>query len=148
MRRISPGFHHPRTVSLFRSILINFSGRYVDSSRERRADLNVELNGREVATLTAGLAAHSREGRDVIRPIFTVTYQGHDAIKVTGVVDRRQSGGRELMEVDMQVSCLLPQEDGRWAMAAGTIKGNLFHGLSEWTGNLEALYSPSVMLLS
>ena len=63
---------------------MNFSGRYVDNRRERRADLSVELNGREVATLTAGLAAHSRQGRDVIRPIFTVTYQGQDAIRVTG----------------------------------------------------------------
>ncbi|KAK8390621.1 hypothetical protein O3P69_010366 [Scylla paramamosain] len=122
---------------------ISARGRYVDSRRERRADLSVELNGREVATLTAGLAAHSRQGRDVIRPIFTVTYQGQDAIRVTGVVDRRQNRKTELMEVDMQVKCLLPQEDGRWVMAAGTIKGDLSLSEGEWTGGLEALYSPS-----
>lgn len=65
----------------------------MDGTRERRADLSVDLNGREVATLTAGLSAHSRQGRDVIRPIFTVTYRGQDAIKVTGKFRQNRLAG-------------------------------------------------------
>lgn len=51
----------------------------------------------------------------------------------------------ELLEVDMQLECLLPKEDGSWALATGTIKGDLTFSKGEWTGSLEALYRPSVM---
>lgn len=51
---------------------------------EQRADVSVALNGHEVATLTTGLSSHSKQGRAVITPIFTVTYRGNDVVKVSG----------------------------------------------------------------
>lgn len=59
-------------------------GRYVLTELEQRADVSVALNGHEVATLTTGLSSHSKQGRAVITPIFTVTYRGNDVVKVSG----------------------------------------------------------------
>ncbi|KAK3881181.1 hypothetical protein Pcinc_014366 [Petrolisthes cinctipes] len=157
----TPGTATPREHSIryninFRSQNINLdlqspqttisaTGRYVLAERERRADVSVALNGQEVATLTAGLSAHSKQGRAVITPIFTVTYRGQDVIKVSGVVDRREKQDAHVFKLDMQVKGLVPVgETGRWEVANGTIEGELSVKENEWGGQLDAFYTTSV----
>lgn len=62
------------------------------------------------------------------------------------MVDRRLNRNTELLEVDMEVKCMLPRENGGWTMASGTVKGDLTFSEGEWTGSLEALYRPSVRI--
>ncbi|XP_071518164.1 uncharacterized protein [Panulirus ornatus] len=117
-------------------------GRYLWTDLQRQLDLNVALNGRETATLTAGLSAYSKSGRDIVTPIFTVTWLDQEIVKVSGEIDLRQKRESRLYEVNMQVSYMVPGDTGQWEAATGTISGELDDNSLEWNAKLDILYSP------
>lgn len=68
-------------------------------------------------------------------------------INFTGVVDRREKQGAQVYKLDMQVKGLVPVgSTSRWEVANGTIQGELSVKESEWSGQLDALYTTSVLL--
>ncbi|XP_068244762.1 uncharacterized protein [Palaemon carinicauda] len=121
-------------------------GRYVWTEMEKRMDISMTINDQEASTVNAGFSRHSKQGRDVFSPIFTISWRGEEIVKFTGVIDLRQKAGAQLYEVDVQVNYLVPGPGGTWQRATGTIQGSLSDNGSERDANLDIVYSPSLSL--